>query len=297
MKRIVLLGANGQLGTDIRKAFAEASGVEIVTVSRQELDVEDTERVIPFLQSLGDFEVLINCTAYHNTEECESNPLKALMVNCIAVLRMATYCSMHNVVLVHFSTDYVFDGSKQSPYTEDDRTAPLNKYGISKVAGEEVIAAYLDRYFVFRISSLFGTAGLKGEGGNFVETMLRLAREGKSIRVIDDQVMSPTYTLDIAEAVKHFILQDIDAYGIYHCSGEGQCSWHEFAVESIRLCGLPVQVEPVSSKDNEFACKRPAFSVLDNSKINRIYPMPYWRDSLQHYLQQKVYAKYGVEHS
>jgi dTDP-4-dehydrorhamnose reductase len=293
MKRIVLLGANGQLGTDILQAFSGSSEVELVPVTRQDLDIEQTERVIPYLQGLGGFQVLINCTAFHNTEQCENDPLKALIVNSLAVIRMAAFCSEHNIVLIHFSTDYVFDGLKEKPYMEEDRTSPLNIYGSTKVAGEKAIITSMQSYFIFRTSSLFGTAGTSGKGGNFVERIYRMASEGKEASIIEDQRMSPTYTRDIAYVVKAFIERDIRDFGIYHCSGEGHCSWYEFAAEIVHLCGLPLRITPIASKEYASACRRPHFSVLDNTKINRITPMPPWQSSLRHYLLEKGYIKNG----
>lgn len=290
MKRIALLGANGQLGTDIRNLFAGSTHYEIIAVTRDQLNVEDTESIIPFLERLKQFHVLINCTAFHNTEQCETDPLKALMVNAVAVLRMATFCNQHDITLIHFSTDYVFDGVKGLPYTEEDEPHPLNVYGSTKAAGEKVIADYMDRYFIFRVSSLYGIAGSSGKGGNFIETMLRLVKQGKSVSIVDDVIMSPTHTLDVAHAVKAFLDKNVTEYGIYHCSGEGACSWYELATQAFTLCGLTYEATPVPSSQYESKCQRPSYSVLDNRKINRIYPMPPWKSSLQDYLQQKGYV-------
>ncbi|WP_188175428.1 dTDP-4-dehydrorhamnose reductase [Paenibacillus sedimenti] len=290
MKRIVLLGANGQLGSDIRSVFAGTEVYELIPLTREQLNVENTESVIPFLENLGHFDVLINCTAFHNTEECESDPLKALMVNSIAVLRMATFCKQHDVTMIHFSTDYVFDGNQSSPYTEEAETHPLNVYGSTKAAGEKAIAAYLDRFFIFRVSSLYGVAGSSGKGGNFIETMIRLVKQGKPVSIVNDVVMSPTYTLDVAQAVKAFLDRNVADYGIYHCSGEGGCSWYDLAVETFTLCGLSYDATPIPSSRYEAKCKRPAYSVLDNGKISSIYSMPHWKSSLKAYLTQKGYV-------
>ncbi|SDN59095.1 dTDP-4-dehydrorhamnose reductase [Paenibacillus sp. yr247] len=295
MKRIALLGANGQLGSDIRSVFAGNNGYEIIPITREQLNVENTESIIPFLEGLGYIHVLINCTAFHNTEQCERDPLKALMVNTIAVLRMALYCKEHNATMIHFSTDYVFDGIKNSPYTEEDETHPLNVYGSTKVAGEKVMAAYLDHYFIFRISSLYGIAGSSGKGGNFIETMIRLIKQGKPVSVVNDMRMSPTYSLDVAQAVQAFLDGNVIEYGIYHCSGEGDCSWYELAIEAFTLCGLPYDASPILSSAYEAKCQRPSYSVLDNSKINSIYPMPCWKSSLKAYLQEKGYVGNGGE--
>ncbi|WP_171687044.1 dTDP-4-dehydrorhamnose reductase [Paenibacillus planticolens] len=287
MKRIALLGAKGQLGSDIHRALKENSQFEVITITREMLNVENTEIIIPVLEKLGRIDVLINCTAFHNTEQCEADPLKALVINSIAVLRMAAYCKQNKTLFIHFSTDYVFDGSKQAPYTEEDRVSPLNAYGSSKAAGEEAIAAYLDTYFIFRVSSLFGEAGASGKGGNFVETMIRLSKQGKPISVVQDVIMSPTHTRDVAEMVRAFLEQEITAYGVYHCSGEGACSWYELAAETFAICGIACETTPILNSAYAAKVRRPLYSVLDNSKLNRIYPMKSWQSALAQYLQLK----------
>jgi len=293
MKRIALLGASGQLGSDLYAVLTSGSAYEIIAVGRDQLDVEQTESIIPYLESLGPIDVLINCTAFHQTEQCEIDPLKAFKVNSIAVVRMAAYCRQHDALLVHFSTDYVFDGGKPAPYTEEDATNPLNMYGKSKVAGEQGIAAYLDTYFIFRVASLFGTAGSSGKGGNFIETMLRLARQNKPISIVHDVIMSPTHTKDVASVVKAFLDQGVTQYGIYHCAGKGLCSWHELAVEAIARCGLACETIPIRNIDYPAKCQRPLYSALDTSKLNRLYAMPSWQDALNEYLQLKGYVRNG----
>ncbi|MDF2724052.1 MAG: dTDP-4-dehydrorhamnose reductase, partial [Paenibacillus sp.] len=286
MKRIVLLGANGQLGTDIRRVF-RGEEAELVPLFRSDLDVERTADIAAKLQEAGRCDVLINCTSYHKTDECEDFAGKAFAVNALAPQEMARYCRDIGAMFIHFTTDYVFDGRKRTPYTEDDATSGLNVYGISKAAGEQLVCAYGERYFIFRVSSLFGTAGASGKGGNFVETMLRVAATGKPLRVVADQMMSPTHTLDIAETVKAFVMNGMADYGIYHCSGEGECSWHDFAEEIFRQRGIDADLSPVSSAEYPTKAKRPAYSVLDNGKLAAIRPMPRWQDALRDYFRLK----------
>lgn len=287
MKDIVLLGANGQLGTDIQKVFSAARDYKILTVFRENLDVQNTETIGDTLNKLPDFDYLINCTSYHKTDECEDYPEKSFVINSIAVSELAKFCNQKGKILFHISTDYVFDGCRNLPYKESDCPNPLNVYGVSKVAGENFIKAYHDKYFIFRVSSLFGTAGASGKGGNFVETMIRLAKEGKPLKVVNDQIMSPTHTIDIAKVIRTFIEQDISEYGIYHCSGEGQCSWYEFAKEIFDQLNMEVDLSGVSHNEYKTKAERPNYSVLDNSKINNIYPMPFWKESLTDYLKLK----------
>ncbi|GAA3408565.1 dTDP-4-dehydrorhamnose reductase [Paenibacillus hodogayensis] len=286
MKRIVLLGANGQLGTDIRRVFAGAEAeAELVPLYRGNLDVERTDVIAVALRELGPFDALINCTSYHKTDECEDYAAKSFVVNALAPREMAKACQDAGAVLIHFTTDYVFDGRKRTPYREEDATSPLNAYGVSKAAGEHFVAAHHDKHFIFRVSSLFGTAGASGKGGNFVETMLRLAASGQPLRVVADQIMSPTHTIDIAETVKAFLLQEVNDYGTYHCSGEGECSWHDFAAEIFRQRGAAADLRAVTTEDYPTKARRPAYSVLDNGKLGGIRPMPHWTDALAGYFR------------
>ncbi|WP_127578842.1 dTDP-4-dehydrorhamnose reductase [Paenibacillus koleovorans] len=288
-KRIVLLGASGQLGTDLRRVLGADGALELVPVVRTQLDVSDIGRIVPFLQSLLPFDVLINCTSYHKTDECEDQAEKAFAINALAPREMARFCADAGVRLVHFTTDYVFAGDTGQACGEDDPTWPLNVYGVSKSAGEQLIRAYAgERYWIIRVSSLFGEAGASGKGGNFVETMIRLARAGGPITVVDDQIMSPTHTLDIAKAVRAMLRREEEPpCGIYHCSGEGACSWYSFAREIFAQLQLDVRLSPVSSGSYATKAKRPAYSVLQPGKLRSFYPMPRWQDALAEYLQIK----------
>jgi dTDP-4-dehydrorhamnose reductase len=190
-------------------------------------------------------------------------------------------------VLVHFSTDYVFGGyDKRTPYEETDRPAPVNVYGTSKVVGELLIPAYTDRYFVLRVCGLYGIAGSSGKGGNFVETMLKKALAGDAIRVVDDQILTPTYTVDLAEAVRKLLLTE--KYGLYHLSSEGQCSWYDFTRHIFDSAGILAQLSPVKSSDFPSPVKRPAYSVLSKAKFQGLgLSIPSWKDALPRYLQER----------
>ncbi|MDF2815665.1 MAG: dTDP-4-dehydrorhamnose reductase [Paenibacillus sp.] len=296
MTRIVLLGANGQLGTDLCRVFANEPDMDLVPLLRKDLDVANVGAIAPFLQELDTFDVLINCTSYHKTDECEDYAERAFTINSLAPWEMAKYCASASSrgsasgsppLFIHFTTDYVFGGRGSEPYTEDDATNPINVYGASKASGEQLIQAYGKRYYIFRVSSLFGVAGASGKGGNFVETMIRLAREGKAITVVNDQFMSPTHTLDIAKAVTSLIRNKTSEPGIYHCSGEGACSWYEFADEIFRRLGIQANLSPGSAGNLTTRAKRPSYSVLDNSKLNAIHKMPHWKDALDEYIRIK----------
>jgi len=282
MKKVLLLGANGQLGSDIQKVFID---VELMPFTRKEFNVESNS--IDKLPSDVDF--IINCTSYHKTDEVEDFPDKAFKINSSFVYELAKFAKENDITLFHISTDYVFDGSKNFPYKEDDIPNPLNIYGLSKYAGEIAIKNYLDRYFIFRVSSLFGEAGASGKGGNFVETMINLAKKKVPLKIIANQFMAPTHTLDIARAIYHFIVNDIKDYGIYHCSNSGSCSWYDFTKKIFELANIDYPIKKTTYEEYKTKAKRPKYSVLDNRKLSKYYKMPHWREALKEYLTLKGY--------
>ena len=223
--RVLVIGANGQLGSDLTKVF-HAAGDTVIPVTHAQLDVCSKE-VIAESMAHAKPEVVISTAAFHKVEECEDKRAEAFQVNGIGAMNLALACQRSGAIFANFSTDYVFDGKKRGTYTETDPPSPLNVYGVSKVAGEYLVAAYAARHFVIRTCGLYGAAGSRGRGGNFVETMIRKAMAGETIRVVDDQVLTPTYTVDLAEATRQLILTG--KYGLYHITSEGQCSWYEFA--------------------------------------------------------------------
>jgi len=228
-------------------------------------------------------DVIISTAAYHKVEECEQQPALSFAVNAIGPRNLALACQRNNAVLVHFSTDYVFDGACKKPYIETDLPHPLNVYGISKLAGENMVALTWERYFVIRTCGLYGVAGSSGKGGNFVETMLKKAAEGAPIRVVNDQILTPTFTGDLAKAVSQLIRTE--AYGLYHVSAEGQCSWCEFARAIFELEGLDVNLVPVSTNEYPSPVQRPAYSVLSKAKLKRLgINMAGWEEGLGRYV-------------
>lgn len=282
--KVLLIGANGQLGTDLNRIF-QAAGDLVVPVTHAQVDVSSESRVSDvMLETKPD--VVLNTAAFHKVEECERQPGLAFQVNGIGPMNLAKTCKQSGAVLVHFSTDYVFDGEKNAPYEETDRPSPLNVYGTSKVAGEHLIAAYADRYFVIRTCGLYGTAGSSGKGGNFVENMLKKAAAGEAIRVVDDQVLTPTYTVDLAEATRRLVLSG--DFGLYNVSSEGECSWCQFTRAIFELAGANAQLRPVRTGDFPSSVKRPAYSVLSKAKIRALgLPIRTWQDALSRYLQER----------
>jgi len=284
--KAVLIGANGQLGSDLYKVFRGA-GDEVVPLTHAELDVCSESRVAEVLDQHKP-DLVLNTAAFHKVEECEKKSGLAFQVNGTAAMNLAQAAQRAGAVLVHFSTDYVFGGDeKRSPYAEGDRPAPLNVYGVSKLCGEELIAFSCERYFVVRVCGLYGVAGSSGKGGNFVETMLKKAAAGDSIRVVDDQVLTPTYTVDLAEAVRKLVLTG--QFGLYHLSSEGECSWYEFTRQIFESAGIEAQLSPVKTSDFPSPVKRPAYSVLSKAKARSVgVNIPSWRDALPRYLKERV---------
>lgn len=284
--RAVLLGPNGQLGYDIRAAHAKArSPFKLLSLGRDQLDVSKIEN-IPRVLSEIEFDVLINCTSYHKTDEVEDNAALAITINCRAVEAMAGVCAMRGARFIHVSTDYVFGGDsvRNRPFTEDDLTAPINVYGATKVLGEKLAQQAHQDTVILRVASLFGVAGASGKGGNFVETMIRLARERGTLKVVNDQIMSPTATEDIAAAVLKLIA-DGAPVGTYHVVNSGAASWYDFACEIVRMTGIDAEITPCRSKDFPTRAARPRYSVLNNAKTKKsLLAMPVWQDALKRYL-------------
>ncbi len=286
--KILLLGANGQLGSDIVRAnLAAPQTFEITAWRRPDLDVTDKEALRTKLLQQS-FDVLINCTSYHNTEQAESNAALAFTVNTQAVKEMALVCKEKGARFVHISTDYVFSHSpEQRPLKETDCPAPLNVYGASKLMGEALAQAVYDDVIIFRVASLFGIAGASGKGGNFVETMIRLGREKGELRVIADQIMSPTATADIAKMLLKALNEKVPS-GTYHAVNTGYTSWYEFAKRIIAEAKVNATVKPISASEYPSAAMRPSYSALDNSKLSQVIGrIPSWEEALQIYLQEK----------
>ena len=289
LRKVLLLGPNGQLGHEIRRAHA-ASGepFDLVPLGRDRLDVAEPgafERVLGDL----DFEVLVNCAAWTRVDEAEDDAALAFAVNAHAVGAMARVCAAKRARFVHVSTDYVFGGdpARRRPLREHDPTAPVNVYGASKAMGETLARLACDDVAVLRTASLFGAAGVGGRGGNFVETVIRSARETGTLRVVDDQTMSPTSAADVARVVMRMV-EDGCAPGIHHAVNSGAATWFELAREIVRLAGAASAVLPCPTADWPARAERPRYSVLDNAKASAAFgPMPAWQDALGRYLRGK----------
>ena len=284
--RVLLLGGDGQLGRDIRRAHGEAGEpFTLLAPGRGEIALTDSAALRTALGDI-DLDVIVNCAAYNRVDEAEGDRAAAFAVNARAVGALADIAHGRGARLVHVSTDYVFGGdrARRDPIDEAAPRAPVNVYGCSKAAGERAAIEACDDHVVLRVASLFGVAGLGGRGGNFIETMIRLARSGAPIRVVDDQVMSPTSTRDVAGVVVRLLEAGAPA-GIYHLVNRGAASWHEFATAIFEMVGAEVAVSPCTSDDFAASAPRPAYSVLDATKIERRFgPLPHWREALRAYL-------------
>lgn len=261
--KTLIIGSSGMLGSDLCKVFPDA-----VKLTHHDLDITDREQVIESILKIKP-DVVINAAAYTNVDGCEDNKELAFQVNGSGPGYIAEACARAGAKLVHFSTDYVFDGSKKE-YIESDIPDPINVYGDSKLLGEKKIIENMDDYRIVRISWLFGI-----HGKNFVETMLKLSGEMDTVKVVNDQFGKPTYTMDLANKIREII--ELDP-GIYHITNDGICSWYEFASSIID------NVIPCTSEEFQRKAKRPKYSVLVNTKTE---PMRHWREALKTYLQER----------
>jgi len=288
--KIALIGSDGQLGTDIYKYFKN-KGADIAGLTQKEIEVCDKNICISVLFEMKP-DLIINTAAFHQVDVCEDEVLKTFEVNVGGVKNLAEICLEIDSALMHFSTDFVFGGYvKNTPYNEDDCPAPISVYGISKLAGEHVIRYMLKKYYILRVCGLYGHAGSLGKGYNFVELMIRLAKEGKDIRVVNDQVLTPTSTKDVTE--KLFELIQKGKFGLYHMTSSGSCSWYEFACEIFKLSGLNPNISPTTSKEFVTKAKRPSYSVLDNRNLRKIglKDMRQWKAALTDYIEERKALK------
>jgi dTDP-4-dehydrorhamnose reductase len=285
--RYAVLGASGQLGRDLCPRLPG----EVIALSRTGTPAVDLARP-ETLQAVFDGsrpDVVVNCAAYNLVDRAESEPRAAFEVNAWGVRELALLCRTHNCFLVHFSTDYVFglDETRRQPWTADNAPGPVSVYGLSKLAGEYLVRSLCPRHLVIRTCGLYGVWGSGGKGGNFVETMLRLSSQGKPLRVVDDQVCTPSYTVDVAEAT--VALLSAGRTGLYHLTNSGSCSWHEFARTIFEMEGIRADLSPISSADYGAPARRPAYSVLDHAALRAagIASPRDWREALAAYLRER----------
>ncbi len=281
--KIAVIGANGQLGTDVVRAFAE-HGDEVCALTHAEIETASLESVRSALAKVAP-QIIVNTAAMHHVENCEQEPEKAFSVNALGPRNLALVARDLGAVLMHVSTDYVFDGRKGNPYEETDCPRPLNVYGNTKLAGEYFVQGVLDRHFVVRTSGLYGKAPCRAKGGrNFVELMLKLAKDRGEVKVVDSEWVTPTSTRELARQMT--VLSRSDAYGLYHATAEGSCSWHEFAREIFAMTHTKVNLKVAGADEFPAKVPRPKYSVLENSalKLRGLNTFGPWQEGLCEYL-------------
>lgn len=280
---VVIIGATGQLGRELTKVFAAET---TVALTHAELDITDADATRGRIVGLRP-DVVINAAAYNAVDRAETEVAEAFAVNAFGPRNLALACRECGAALVHVSTNYVFDGRKSEPYEVDDLPAPLSVYGVSKLAGEHLVRATWERAYLVRTSAVFGVAGMQRATGNFVESMLRRARQQAEVCVVNDQTMVPTYALDLAAVIKAIV--DTGVYGTYHVTNSGACTWFEFCRAIFDLAGVATPLYPVSTAEFPVPARRPRYSVLSHASLHAIgIPSPrHWRESLEAYFEER----------
>lgn len=296
MNECILIGANGQLGNDLANVFIHENFPFIPFYHNRDdgenfFDVtnhNDVKKAIEYYKP----RIVINATAFNKVDECETNIRIAYDINTYAVRNLAKICKENNIILVHFSTDYVFDGRKKQPYNEEDKPNPINVYGDSKFLGEQcILESGLEKYFIIRTAALQGTKKSRSKGTNFIESILKNAEGSSKLKVVNDQIINPTYTLDLAR--KTFELIQIDKYGLYHIVNHGECSWYEFARNILELAKKNVELIPISYEEAKikfnYKAMRPRYSVLDNYNLRKLSldNLRTWNEALIAYFEEK----------
>jgi dTDP-4-dehydrorhamnose reductase len=280
--KLAVIGANGQLGTDLLEVLSKEH--DVVGLNHSDIEITEIDSVKNALSIIKPA-IVLNTAAYHIVPEAEKFPAKAFQINGIGTMNLAKVCQDLDTRLVHYSTDYVFDGKKQKPYTEDDRPNPLSVYANTKLSGEYFALNYCDRSYVIRVSGIYGKVPCRAKGGNFITTMIKLANEKPEVRVVNDEILTPTPTYHIAKNTAALIGKD--AFGLYHMSCEGVVSGYEFAKVIWETLQLKTPLYPASVKDFPLVVKRPFYSVLENKNLNKlgINEMPGWKEALIHFLK------------
>lgn len=278
MKKIMITGSHGQLGRALNKIYENHSEYVCVNTDVGELDITDIDAVNQFVSEIRPY-AIINCAAHTNVNGCETDIDNAYRINAVGPRNLAIAAERCHAKLMHISTDYVFDGNGTRPYRETDPTGPQGAYGRTKLAGEMFVKEFSDRHFILR------TAWLYGDGKNFVKTMLRLSETNDKVRVVRDQVGSPTSAAQLASAVAYLL--PTENYGLFHATCEGDCSWAQFTEEIFRLAGKKTAVEAITSEEYGAAVKRPAYSILDNYmfRMTTDFKFADWHDAIAAYLK------------
>jgi len=288
--KIAIIGSNGQIGSEIVQA-ARSAGLDTLELLHSDCDVTDGSSVARALAPLRAGDVVVNTAAFHKTDECEDAGDRALSVNAIGAYRVAAGAHKRGATAVYLSSDFVFDGAKRTPYVESDKPNPLNLYGVSKMIGEALLRTANPNHYLIRVSSVFGPAGSRGKGGNFVESMVAKARRSETPDVVDDIVMAPTSAADASELLVQ-LLHCKAPFGIYHLANAGACSWLEFTDTIFELIGATIRAHPIKAASLNGKARRPLYSVLASERLSSLgLSMRDWREALRDYLQRKGYLK------
>jgi len=285
--QLAVIGANGQLGSEVVRAAKDAD-LNVLCLEHAQCEVTSDASVTAALEALKDGDVVVNTAAFHRTDECEVAPHQALAVNALGAYRVARVAAQRGAVVVYISTDFVFDGEKQAPYTEDDAPRPLNTYGITKHAGELLVQAANPCHYIVRIASVFGATAPRAKGRNFVDAMLTKARRRESPTVVNNLVMSPTYAPDAAVLMVD-LLRRSAPFGIYHLTNAGACSWYDFANAIFRLSGSPIRAQAATWHHEDGKARRPRYSALTSLKLGPLgLAARPWEEALAEYIASKL---------
>ncbi len=278
MKKIIVTGCNGQLGRAVNLQISNNTDIEFVNTDVGELDITNIDKVMELAREVKPY-AIINCAAHTAVDACETDVDNAYRINAIGPRNLSIAATEMGAKMVHISTDYVFDGKGTRPYIEFDPTGPQGVYGATKLAGEQMVKEFADRYFIIR------TAWLYGDGKNFVKTMLRLSETNDKVRVVSDQFGSPTSTKELAGAIEHLLFTE--NYGLFHGTCEGSCNWAEFTEEIFRLAGRKTAVEAITTAEFGAKAPRPAYSILENYmlKLTTDYMFADWHDAIAEYIK------------
>lgn len=275
--KVLVTGVNGQLGYDVVKELDER-GHQPIGVDREEMDLTSTAQIKECIEKVKP-EVIIHCAAYTAVDKAEDEEELCRRINAIATKEIAEHAKELDIPMIYISTDYVFDGTKDGEYTEEDIPNPINVYGKTKYEGEVYVQELLYKYYIVRISWVFGE-----NGNNFIDTMLRLSKERDSLNVINDQVGSPTYTNDLAPLLVDMI--ETDKYGVYHATNEGYCTWYEFAKEIFKIANIDIEVNPITTLEYHTKGERPMNSKMNKDKLygKSFYKLRNWKEALLDYI-------------
>ena len=285
--RIAIIGANGQLGSDVTSVLKK-NGYDVSELTHNEIEISNIDCVDVVLKDIKP-DVVVNTAAFHNVPRCEEEPEKAFLVNGVGTMNLARISNDIDATLIHISTDYVFDGEKKSPYVEIDPPAPLNVYGNTKLSGEYFIRAIANKYYILRVSGLYGKNPCRAKGGyNFVELMLKKAKEQDEVRVVNDEFLTPTFTKEVARQISK-MLKKMPGYGLYHATAEGSCSWYEFAQAIFEITDTEVNLKEAAPGEFASGVKRPKYSVLENYNLKKagINIFKHWKESLEEYIKAR----------